>query len=491
MTSRVWLFGLIMGVPAVGFAVAEGVQAHLNGKLRSALRQQAPGVDESVISQVTLDHLSAVDNPGLRRVCRMNAHLNLLSNGALAAGATGLALLLLMRVAAAAAGGNRLLLLYLFKPGLYATAAVVIALVLAHAVIAIGAVYFGMTALVGRVHVGLLAAIGLGALSGAAVVAGNVFNVVTKAQACVIGVSLPRAEAPGLWDLVERVAGRLGALMPQNIVVGLDPNFFVTEADVVCLGGRFSGRTLYCSLPLARILSVEELASVIGHELAHFKGMDTRYSASFYPIYRGTATSLAALQVALGEAGAGSIAVLPAIAVLGYFLECFGTAERRISRDRELAADRAGAAVTSPATAAAALVKIHAFAGLWNPVQAAAAKVLSEGKSFVNLSDVYAAAASRNATPDALDKVAEVSLSHPTDTHPHLAARLESLGLGLNEVASAALSVSPADAAIRLVAEPEKKEEALSGAFQALLAQRIGIAPDRPEGADGQENPDR
>jgi hypothetical protein len=61
-------------------------------------------------------------------------------------------------------------------------------------------------------------------------------------------------------------------LMPETVVIGVDPTFFVTEAEVVTLSGRLWGRTLYCSMPLARILTVDELTAIIGHELGHFRG---------------------------------------------------------------------------------------------------------------------------------------------------------------------------------------------------------------------------
>ena len=69
------------------------------------------------------------------------------------------------------------------------------------------------------------------------------------------------------------------------------------------------------------------------HEFGHFKGQDTKFSERFYPIYRGTAASLAALQAAAGE-GSGSIPLLPALAVFSCFLECFSIAESRLSRER-------------------------------------------------------------------------------------------------------------------------------------------------------------
>ena len=397
-----------------------------------------------------------------------------MSAGALGAGALGLVLLLAIRVAGSAARNRRRLLLYLFKPGLYLTAVILVVLVLIHAALAIGAIYYGESALIGRIHIGIIAAIGLGALGGVIVIARNMFSLVRKAQTFVIGVNLPHSGAPQLWTRVEEIAQRLGALRPRSIVVGLDPNFFVTEASVICLSGKLSGRTLYCSLPLCRILSSSEFSAVIGHELGHFRGLDTKFSESFYPIYRGTASSIASLQETGGE-GSASIALLPAIAILSYFFECFSVAESRISRDRELAADQAGASFTDSATMASALVKVHAFSGLWGGLQSAAADALKEGKAFVNASKTYAEAVVSSAKPDALAGITDATLSHPTDSHPPLGVRLGSLRVTLDQVSMASLAVSPADPAIDLIPESERKEEEISGAYQAILAQRLGI----------------
>lgn len=474
MVSRMWLFGLILGIPLIGLAVAEGIRTYFNSELRSVLRKQYPNADQAGISVITLDRICEKPDPGLRDICGTNANLNRMSTSALGAGALGLVLLLAIRVAGSAARNRRRLLLYLFKPGLYLTAVILVVLVLIHAALAIGAIYYGESALIGRIHIGIIAAIGLGALAGVIVIARNMFSLVRKAQTFVIGVNLPQSEAPQLWTRVEQIAQRLGALRPRSIVVGLDPNFFVTEAVVICLSGKLSGRTLYCSLPLCRILSSGEFSAVIGHELGHFKGLDTKFSESFYPIYRGTASSIASLQETGGE-GSGAIALLPAIAILSYFFECFSVAESGISRDRELAADQAGASLADSATMASALVKVHAFSGLWGGLQSAAADALKEGKAFVNASKTYAEAVASSAKPDALAGITDARLSHPTDSHPPLGIRLGSLRVTLDQVSMASLAVSPADPAIDLIPEPERREEEISGAYQAILAQRLGI----------------
>ena len=158
-----------------------------------------------------------------------------------------------------------------------------------------GAIYYGESALFGRIHVFVIVAIGLGALVGVIAIARNAFSLVRKAQTAVIGKALSQSEAPTLWSRVEGIADRLHALHPDNIVLGLDPNFFVTEANVVCLSGSCVGRTLYCSVPLMRILTMREFEAIIGHELGHYKGLDTKYSQKFFPIYRGTANTISEL----------------------------------------------------------------------------------------------------------------------------------------------------------------------------------------------------
>lgn len=474
MVSRVWLFSLLLAVPLVGFGVAEAVQANFNSELRSALRQQNPEATDTQLAQDTFDRLCESSDPTLRELCNTNSNLNLLSLFALGAGVAGLLVMTLIRIAGALARNSRSLLVTLFKPGLYLTVTVLIGLVLVHAAVAMAAIYYGESALGGRIHLRIIGIIGLGAAVGVFAMARGAFSLVRKAQTFVIGLALSRDEAPELWKQVEDTADQLQALRPQHLVVGLDPNFFVTEADVVCLNGTLSGRTLYCSLPLCRILTKGELISVLGHELGHFKGMDTKFSERFYPIYRGTASSLSSLQAAGGE-GAGMIALLPAIAVLRYFLESFSVAESRLGRERELAADQAGASITSSSTIATALVKIHAFAGIWEGSQEVAANALREGKAFTNTSSLYAEAVGQSALPGVLEGLAESQLSHPTDSHPTLAVRLNSLQESISSVATGALDVTPLEPAILLVANPEKMEEAISETYQLILARQLGI----------------
>jgi Zn-dependent protease with chaperone function len=386
----------------------------------------------------------------------------------LAAGAFVLALLVLIWAAGAAASSSREALLVVFRPGLYLTAVSLVLLVLAHGAIVIAVVLRFFR------PIGFLLAIGVGALAGAVAIVRSVFSVVRKAESHVIGFIVPEDAGPRLWSHVREIADRMGALHPQHIVVGLDPNFFVTEAEVTSLSGAHSGRTLYCSLPLMRILERRQFSSIVGHELGHFKGADTRFSEKFYPIYRGTAAALLAMTSGESE-DASRLALLPAIAILSYFMETFSVAERRLSRARELAADAEGAGVSDRRTAAAALVKVHAFAPLWGSILDEVGESLKARSMFVNLSETFVEETGTSERASLLAGISDRHLEHPTDSHPPLEARLEALGVSLDDVTADGLRTVASDPAIELLDEPRGAEKKLSIAYQEFLAQFLGI----------------
>lgn len=169
------------------------------------------------------------------------------------------------------------------------------------------------------------------------------------------------------------------------------------------------------------------------------------------------------------------IALLPAIAVLSYFLESFSIAESRIGRARELEADNQGAAITDSKTMASVLVKIHAFSGLWGELQTAVVKALEQGNYFVNASKTYAQAALESSSPTILDGIATTHLTHPTDTHPPLGDRLTALMMTIENVTDLALDVQPKQPALQLVPNPEQIEEEISATYQAIVARNHNI----------------
>jgi Zn-dependent protease with chaperone function len=228
-----------------------------------------------------------------------------------------------------------------------------------------------------------------------------------------------------------------------------------------------------------RILSCDELTAVIGHELGHFRGEDTKFSLRFYPIYAGTGQALAALE-SQSENGARALALLPAFAILSFFMEQFAQAERAIGRHRELEADKAGVSVSSGRALATSLLKIGAFSPLWGSIRAAMVKALSQGKAYTNVSALYAEVAASSGKPELLDEVAVTPTAHPTDTHPPTKMRIQALGLSVAELRDEALAIDAEASSASLLTNPTEIEEELTDIEHRVLLE-LGVAR-LPEG---------
>lgn len=288
----------------------------------------------------------------------------------------------------------------------------------------------------------------------------------------VLGRPVSPVEAPGLWRLVEGLAERLGALKPDAIVVGLTEGFFVSAgAKLVEPGGdTLSGRTLYVPLPYLPLLRTDELASIIGHELAHFAGGDTAYSLRFLPIYAGVGRSLDA--VAAAGAGSGSAFGLlsPALRLGSFVMDRFHAAVRHWSRAREFAADAAGAGPTSPEAAVRALLRTGA-------IQPRIVETLDEAAERPDAApDDLVAAVLDRAFAQGLDDPAahlEAERPHPTDTHPPTRERIAALGRGLApDLLAAAATVPPREALAGLeayFADPTGLCRAVTADFLAVV----------------------
>jgi heat shock protein HtpX len=180
-----------------------------------------------------------------------------------------------------------------------------------------------------------------------------------------------RASAPGLYGIVEQLALRAEIPMPRVYLVDQEqPNAFAT--------GRDPAHAAVCvTTGLLDLVSQDELAGVLGHELSHIKHRDT-------------------LTMTITATIAGAIGML---ANFAFFFGAFGGREERsnplgfvgtllvamlapiaaslvqlaISRGREYEADRSGAEVSGhPLWLASALQKIEARARATpNPVAAA------------------------------------------------------------------------------------------------------------------------
>lgn len=274
------------------------------------------------------------------------------------------------------------------------------------------------------------------------------------------------ADAPGLWHFVRNLATREQALVPDTIVVGMDGGFYVTEhAMKLSPGGQLlTGRTLYIPAPYLEMMDEEELAGVIGHELAHFAGDDTAYSRHFTPIYMGLERALEVM----GEATAKGFAMYPAFRLGQHAIEQFDHAVKHWGRLREFEADRLSSLASGPRSIAQSLVRTSVIAPVVTVTLEKAFAEPAHGER--DLIAEMVGMVREHGWPDVSEHL-EDHAAHPTDTHPSTPQRIEALNLRLQDGLVAAATRPPIgddpSPGARLFADWLATRRTLSGDFCA------------------------
>jgi Zn-dependent protease with chaperone function len=471
MKQLLTLIAFVTAIPVVGLSVGGYIRADFNREWLNIVTKELGAAGAKAVNdgKFSLDNVCRKPNADVRSACETFQHVTLLFNASGWCLVVGLCLLMGIYLAARLAGANRALLVAVFSPGLKFVLLIVFGLVIVQGSIAVYALYIGESYAIQRIHGGLILAIGIGAFIGAFTMIRAGLSISKRARSIAIGKTVVESEQPELWGLVKKVAQEVNATVPKNIVLGVAPNFYVTSSDVTVYpeARTYSDETLYLSLPLMRLLSRSELLSVVGHELGHFKGEDTAFSLRFYPIYAGTGQALNAL--AMQREGAQVLALLPAIAILSYFMQRFSIAENTIGRQREFEADKIGASVGSPRALGTALLKIGAIAPLWHQMRQAMIDKLAERQMFTNASQFFADAAKGIVTDEHIRQVGTSGIHHPTDTHPSTAARIEAFGLSVSDLVPDALKFDDSVSAVTLIAAVEGLETAVSDFEHRLL----------------------
>ena len=244
-------------------------------------------------------------------------------------------------------------------------------------------------------------------------------------------MNLDRTTYPALWDHVDRIALKISANSPDNIIVGLEPTFYATACKINLIGSdeELLGETLYLSLPLMRLFTLNELDAVIGHELGHFKAEDTNYSTKFSPVYANLSTALQNLSDT--SSGASALAKIPAVVVLTAMYEAFEINISAISRAREFEADKVGCEASSKESLVYSLAKVSTYSAFWNQSILENIKRLNKGKITTNLSTVFRESSIYNLGNRELDEIISEVLpsiiQHPTDSHPPLSERFSAM----------------------------------------------------------------
>ncbi len=171
-----------------------------------------------------------------------------------------------------------------------------------------------------------------------------------------------RAEAPELYDMVDKLRQRAGLPMPKLYVIPSDqPNAFAT-------GRNPDHSAVAVTNGIVRILSKEELEGVIAHELAHIKNRDI-LTSSIAATVAAAITLLARFALFFGG-GRDRENVFSALLMLILAPIAAMMIQMAISRSREFAADRKGAEICGkPRALASALTRLERGVEL-HPVEA-------------------------------------------------------------------------------------------------------------------------
>jgi Zn-dependent protease with chaperone function len=251
------------------------------------------------------------------------------------------------------------------------------------------------------------------------------------------GKVIDKTSALPLWNELNAICSKIGTPPPDQVIVGIDDNFFVTEHPVTVDGKTFHGRTLYVSLSLLKHLNGAEADAVLAHEMAHFSGDDTLYSKKISPLLRRYGAYLETLYT--------TGVTRPIFYFMNCFRALFELSLGKLSRQREFRADRIATQITSPRAFSGAMLRIAAYSKfrtnveqeLFKQERALQAANISQqiGECFQNFARRFAAE----------HDAAELSTSHPFDTHPPLVERLSAVGLPLTPQHADEILASPGD----------------------------------------------
>ncbi|MFW5972827.1 MAG: zinc metalloprotease HtpX [Bacteroidota bacterium] len=162
-----------------------------------------------------------------------------------------------------------------------------------------------------------------------------------------------RGDAPELYDMVDRLRQRAGLPMPRVFVMPSEqPNAFAT-------GRNPSNSAVAVTNGIARLLSKTELEGVIAHELAHIQNRDI-LTSTIAATMAAAITLLARFALFFGDRDRN---VIGAIAMMILAPVAAMLIQMAISRAREYAADRDGAAICgNPNALADALARLQSGA---------------------------------------------------------------------------------------------------------------------------------
>lgn len=423
---------VLLLIPALGFLTALFVFTDIN----TSLLQQGLLPANDICDRFRLyDVLGEPVTADSQQWCSQVSRIVMLADVSMLAAIIGLLIPITYWFAVRYAGHDRTKIARIFPALTRGSIWLITVLVFLHGGILTYVIYIGESYLFETVHLFLVGVIGLGSLIAGIALIANAATLTGKLRMTAFGKRITAEEAPELFHLIDDIVKKLGSRSPNNIIVGIEPTFYVTSSKIILPDEKepLVGETLYISTPLAKLMSRAELSAVLGHEFGHFRGDDTFYSMKFAPVYAGLGSSLRTL-VASAEAGLlMQLSRIPAIILLLYLWNQFSLSTAAISRSRELEADKAGAEVSSSQALAHSLIKISLAIECWPEAIAALIRYKQKGSEIPEFGTIFkntVNAAVRLADPDTiLATVMDNEMVHPTDSHPSLRTRLNALSI--------------------------------------------------------------
>ncbi len=162
-----------------------------------------------------------------------------------------------------------------------------------------------------------------------------------------------RQSLPEFYDLVAQLAENAELPMPKVYIIdNPQPNAFAT-------GRNPENAAVAATTGLLQVLSTQEVAGVMAHELAHVKNRDT-LTMTITATIAGAIGMLANFALFFGGNRNNSVGIIGTIAIMILAPMAAMLVQMAISRTREYAADRSGAEISGqPLWLASALEKIQ------------------------------------------------------------------------------------------------------------------------------------
>ncbi len=239
------------------------------------------------------------------------------------------------------------------------------------------------------------------------------------------GYLLTRDESGKIWSELDDICKKLNTESPDNLIIGMDDNFFVSENPVLLNDNLITGRTLYASIFHLEKFSSDESRAVMAHEMAHFSGNDTLFSKRIAPMLNRCDEYLNILSQ--------SVATLPVYYFLLCFRSLFELSLCKISRQREERADRLAAELVGAEHLANAMVKLVLYSNY---------RLELENELYMSdnpLNDIKiferVAAGFQEYLYHQENNLAflEQEIEHPFDSHPPISKRIEALNIKPND----------------------------------------------------------